>query len=178
MIKHDRMRKAFIGVLGLGVLAPVILAVDGPAAVAAERMFTVGVAETVLVYPGAIRFKARIDTGATTTSIDARNIKRFMRGGKHWVSFDINGKHGQKVHMERPIVRRVRIKRFGQESKHRSVVMIGICLGSYYKETQVTLQDRRRREFPVLIGRRYLAGAMLVDPGRENLVEPNCPGHK
>lgn len=147
-------------------------------AAAAERMITVGAAEMVRIYPSGHTFKARIDTGATTSSINARNIEPFRKGGKRWVRFEINGKNGQRIRMERPVVRTVRIKRFGQESKRRTVVRIGICLGSYYKEAQVTLQDRRRREFPVLIGRRYMAGAIVVDPGREYIAEPNCPGHR
>jgi len=145
---------------------------------AAERMVTVGVAEMVRVFPSGHTFKARIDTGATTSSINARNIKLFRKGGKRWVRFEINGKSGQRVRMELPVVRRVRIKRFGQESKSRSVVRLGLCMGGYYKDAQVTLQDRRRREFPVLIGRRYMAGAILVDPAREYLTKPDCPGRK
>jgi hypothetical protein len=132
----------------------------------------------VRVFPSGHTFKARIDTGATTSSINARNIKLFRKGGKRWVRFEINGKSGQRVRMELPVVRRVRIKRFGQESKSRSVVRLGLCMGGYYKDAQVTLQDRRRREFPVLIGRRYMAGAMLVDPAREYLTKPDCPGRK
>ena len=145
---------------------------------AAERMIIVGAAEMVRVYPSGHVFKARIDTGATTSSINARNIKLFRKGGKRWVSFEVNGKNGQSFRMELPVVRRVRIKRFGQESKRRSVVRIGICMGGYYHDAQVTLQDRRRREYPVLIGRRYMNGAFLVDPGKEYVTKPDCPGRK
>jgi hypothetical protein len=145
---------------------------------AAERMITVGAAEMVRIFPSAHTFKARIDTGATTSSINARNIKLFRKGGKRWVRFEVNGKNGQSVRMELPVVRRVRIKRFGQESKRRSVVRIGICMGGYYREAQVTLQDRRRRAFPVLIGRRYMNGAFLVDPSKEYMTKPDCPGRK
>jgi len=162
----------------LAVLALALLTVGSPiAGSAAERKIVVGSAETVRIYPGGIEFKARIDTGATTTSINARNIKRFTRGGQRWVSFEINGHSGQKpIYMERQVVRRVRVKRFGQESKSRSVVLIGICLGGYYKDAQVTLQDRRRRKFPVLIGRRFMNGAIIVDPSKEYTVKPDCPG--
>jgi hypothetical protein len=145
---------------------------------AAERMITVGAAETVRIYPGGIEFKARVDTGATTSSINARKIKPFTKGGKRWVRFEVIGKRGQRVAMERPVVRNVRIKHFGQESKRRTVVRVGICMGGFYKDTQVTLQDRRRREYPVLIGRRYMAGAILVDSGKEYLVKPSCPGRR
>ena len=112
---------------------------------------------------------------AATSSINAHKIKRFKKGGKRWVRFEVVGKQGQRIAMERPVVRTVRIKRFGQESTRRTVVRIGICVGSYYKDAQVTLQDRSRRAFPVLIRRRYMAGAVIIDPGRDHLTRPNCP---
>jgi hypothetical protein len=55
-------------------------------------------------------------------------------------------------------------------------VHIGICLGNHFQDTEVTLEDRSRRKFPVLIGRGYIAGAMVVNPGREYMVQSNCPG--
>jgi len=156
---------------------PLVVAGAAPAA-AADRLVTVGAAESVRIYPGGLEMKARIDTGATTSSINAQKIDRFNRNGKRWVRFEIVGKRGQRVTMERPVVRTVRIKRFGQTSRRRSVVRIGVCLGSHYKDAQFTLQDRRRRKYPVLIGRRLMAGAVIVDPGREFVAQPNCPGHK
>jgi len=145
---------------------------------AAERMITVGAAEMVRVYPGGVEFRARVDTGAATTSINAHNIKTFKKGGKRWVSFEVRGKNGQRMEMQSPFVRWARIKQFDGDSKRRPVVQIGICLGGYYKDAHVTLQDRSKREFPVLIGRRYMNGAILVDPGKEYIARPNCPGHR
>jgi len=178
MTKQDDAARRFVRPVRLYALALTALTVNGPVAMAAERMITVGAAEMVRIYPGGAAFKARIDTGATTSSINARKIKRFRKGGKRWVRFEVNGKNGQIFQMERPVVRTVRIKRFGLPSKRRTVVRIGICMGNFYKEAQVTLQDRRKRAFPVLIGRRYLAGAILVDPGTEYLVKPNCPNRR
>lgn len=34
--------------------------------------------------------KARIDSGAKTSSIQATHIRRFKRGGESWVSFEVN----------------------------------------------------------------------------------------
>ena len=34
--------------------------------------------------------KARVDSGAKTSSIQAKNIKRIIRRGESWVTFDIN----------------------------------------------------------------------------------------
>lgn len=179
MAKLDDAVRRFVTPARLSALIVTVLIGAGPTGgSAAERIITVGVAEMVRIFPSGHTFKARIDTGATTSSINARNIKLFRKGGKRWVRFEINGKNGQRVRLELPVVRRVRIKRFGQESKSRSVVRLGLCMGGYYKDAQVTLQDRRRRQFPVLIGRRYMAGAILVDPGREYLTKPDCPGRK
>jgi hypothetical protein len=178
MIKQDYAMRGFIHPAKLAVLALTVLTVSGPVAMAAERMITVGAAEMVRIYPSGHLFKARIDTGATTSSINARDIKLFRKGGKRWVRFEVNGKNGQRFHMELPVVRTVRIKRFGLGSKRRSVVRIGICMGGYYHDAQVTLQDRRRRAFPVLIGRRYMNGVFLVNPGKEYLTKPDCPGRK
>ena len=45
--------------------------------------------EHVYISPPGILLTARIDTGATTSSIDARNIEPFERDGKRWVRFEV-----------------------------------------------------------------------------------------
>ncbi len=61
----------------------------------------IGGVETVYVPPFEIPFQARIDTGAETSSIDAKNIRPFERDGEKWVSFDItNKKTSQTIHFE------------------------------------------------------------------------------
>ena len=78
----------------------------------AQQATIVGAAETVRIYPGGIAFRARIDTGAATSSIDARKIKPFKRAGRRWVRFEIVGRRGQVVPMERAVVRVLRIIAF------------------------------------------------------------------
>ena len=56
------------------------------AASAAEPLIMVGAAEIVRIYPGGAALKARVDTGAATTSINAHRITTFRKGGKRWVS--------------------------------------------------------------------------------------------
>ena len=48
----------------------------------------IGAVEKVRLLPPNVVLKARIDTGAKTTSIDAQNIIPFERDGKEWVRFD------------------------------------------------------------------------------------------
>lgn len=141
---------------------------------AAQRLFTIGAAEKVQIHPGGITLNARIDTGAVTSSIHAENIEYFTRNGRRWVRFDIPTTNNGRATLERRIVRMVRIKRFGDQSIQRPVVELGICLGTYFKVAQVNLQDRERREYPVLIGRRFMADIVLINPGEEFMVPPSC----
>ena len=61
----------------------------------------------------AVTVKAKLDTGAETSSIHAEDIQTFTRGGKTWVDFTLVLKDSQgKVHrvaQKKPRKRRVKI---------------------------------------------------------------------
>ncbi|MDD2556992.1 MAG: RimK/LysX family protein [Desulfuromonas sp.] len=58
----------------------------------------VGAVEKVFISPPGIILPARIDTGAATSSIDARKIVTFERNGDPWVRFFIlNPENGEKL---------------------------------------------------------------------------------
>jgi hypothetical protein len=50
-----------------------------------------------------------------------------------------------------------------------------ICVGGISKEVEVSLVDRSNYEHPLLIGRSFLAGDLIVDPGATFSVSPTCP---
>ena len=54
-----------------------------------DSKIIIGETEMVRITPPQVTLKARIDTGATTTSIDARNITAFERDSKKWVKFSV-----------------------------------------------------------------------------------------
>ena len=56
------------------------------------------------------------------------------------------------------------------------MVLLGICVGAYYREVEVNLVDRSKFKYPLLVGRSFLSGALIVDPSKTYAVEPNCPG--
>lgn len=132
----------------------------------------IGEAEYVYLPSSKLRLKARIDTGATTTSINALNIKQFERDGKKWVKFDLmdekNNKHTKKL----PLYENIKIKRHGVEDQIRPVVKIRVNLGSFSKFIRVSLTDRSKFTYPVLIGRNFLNGTTMVDVSRKYSVEP------
>lgn len=124
-------------------------------------------------FPGLdITLEARIDTGATTTSVDARNIVTFERDGKKWVRFEMLKKDGTLIKVKRPVVKRITVKRHGGEGQERQVVNMRLNISelSYYIE--VSLTDRSKYKLPILIGRNFLKGNVIVDVSLSNTKAP------
>lgn len=123
-----------------------------------------------LAIPGIV-YEARIDSGATTSSLNAINIQRFERDSERWVRFDIPSADGEGViSLERKLSRNVRILQSGSEhAEQRPVVELPFMIGDHRQSAEFTLTDRSHLKYPVLIGRNVLRDVMLVDVGRENL---------
>ena len=134
-----------------------------------------GLAEQVRLYPGEIGVRAKLDTGADNSSLHAEGIYRFKRKGEHWVRFETLDEDGERASIERPVVRMARIKRPMGKVQSRVVITMGICLGSIYREVEVTLVDRRRFRFPMVLGRSFMEGVLMVDPALSATSKPKCP---
>ena len=52
--------------------------------------------------------------------------------------------------------------------------MLGICLGTIYKEVEVNLVDRSHFNYQLLIGRNFLIDSFLVDPSLTFSTKPKC----
>lgn len=112
--------------------------------------------------------EARIDSGATTTSIHALEIEEFERDGEDWVRFQLPLGGGEPVTVEREVARVASIvRRGGAENQRRPVVMMDIAIGGVERRIEVNLTDRSDFDYPVLIGRNYLSGTSLIDVSRE-----------
>jgi hypothetical protein len=136
---------------------------------------TFGWVEWVELLGGDLRLKAKLDTGALTSSLDASDITRFRRNGRRWVAFTIADADSEStVRVERPLLRNVRIVRHHGESQRRPVVSLPVCFGSVYDEFEFSLIDRSNFIYPVLLGRRALEGRVLVDPESSLTVAPKC----
>ncbi len=137
----------------------------------------IGAVELVLLVEQEMALPARIDTGATTCSLDARNLKEFERDGKPWVTFDVvDRERDQTVQVKRRLVRKTTIKRHGAPDSVRPVVRMEIVLGDVHTEVEFTLTDRSNFEFPILVGRNLLEGRFVVDVARENSAPPRGSG--
>lgn len=114
--------------------------------------------------------RARIDTGASTSSLDARDIGSFERDGDRWVRFTVlDPESGEPLVLERPRSRRVRIlQATADEPERRPVVEMRVTLGDNTQTAEFTLSNRSNLEFPVLIGRNILRDLMVVDVSKRD----------
>lgn len=124
--------------------------------------------------------KAKLDSGAKTSSIHANNIEQFKRKGKRWVRFDLiledaNGKT-HSIHMEKPKARRVRIKSNDENvDDRRPVVELEFCFDGRPRKTEFTLAGRSDFIYDILLGREFLAGVAVIDPQSTFLTMAKCP---
>jgi len=137
-----------------------------------DSKIIVGSKEYVYIPFLKLRYRAKIDTGATTSSLHALDIKEYERDGKKWVKFKIDDNNGNFKQKSLPVERVVNIKRHGEESQKRYVVKMRINLGKVSEVVEVSLTDRNQFIFPVLIGRNYLNGYVVVDVSKEYLTKP------
>lgn len=116
-------------------------------------------------------FEARVDTGATTSSISAQDIVDFEKDGKRWVRFLLvpNGAES-RFEVEAPLVRYVRILQSSQEGgeyDRRPVVSMTVKVGNMIEETEFTLTDRSHMTYPILLGRSFLKDIAVVDVAKD-----------
>ena len=123
----------------------------------------IGAVEPVYILPMKTPFNARIDTGAAGSAIDVTDIHKFERDGEKWVSFVlINETNGETHRFEKPIEKKVSIKRAKKDEK-RVVVMMDIKIGNEIVNAAFSLADREKFEYQALIGRNILSGRAVVD---------------
>ena len=128
--------------------------------------------------------KAKLDTGARTSSLNAINIRSFEKSGKPWIAFDVPVPGSERLlHFDKILLQIAKIKnRKGELAasgntpySQRPVVRMRVCLGNRMRKIKVNLVDRRHFLYPMLIGAsaiRFFSG--MVDPSRVYTREPTC----
>jgi hypothetical protein len=149
---------------------------------------TLGFVEWVVMQDTGVRLKARLDTGAKTSSLHAVNVEEFDKGDERWVSFELplgdhedqpsEGKisHDEVVlEFELPVERVVLVKRKGAPSQRRYVVNMNFCVSDEVHTTQFSLADRAKFSYPVLLGRRFMSDDnILVDSTNGFIAVKQC----
>lgn len=129
--------------------------------------------------------KARVDSGANTSSLSAKDVTRFERDGENWVRFklaltedDVAVEEKRDEWIEAPVERRVRIiQATNDEGDSRPVISLLMTLGPIRENVEFTLNNRSHLNYPVLLGRRFLLDIALIDVAETYLhSRPEFPG--
>jgi hypothetical protein len=135
----------------------------------AGEKITIGDVEDVVLMPSGVRLPARIDTGAATSSLDARDLKV----KNSMAEFKLPKKYGS-LELHLPVIGWQNI-RSADFKERRPVVEITFCLGAKILHVEVNLNDRSTVKYPLILGRNALKDYFVVDCGRSYCLPPSCP---
>lgn len=140
------------------------------------KALKVGWLEKICVSDINFPFLAKLDTGALTSSINAKIIKKFKRDDKSFVLYRLMDDNKQSDVFESEITRYTRIKnKTGEEGLiRRPVVMMTFKIGNREVQEEVNLADRGHFNYSVLIGRNMLAGNFAVDALHIKTLKTKC----
>ncbi|MDN3516179.1 ATP-dependent zinc protease [Aquisalimonas lutea] len=153
--------------LGLGLVATIVAG----GTVHGKSIF--GWTERVKLVDADMTLEAKLDTGAETSSLHAPDPEPFEKDGEDWVRFEVADDDGNEHTFERPVERTIRI-RSASGVTERYVVELALCVGTVERTKEINLADREELSTRMLVGRNFMAGEILVDPGDEFTRDPAC----
>ncbi|PVZ10371.1 Uncharacterized conserved protein [Pseudomonas sp. URIL14HWK12:I9] len=135
-----------------------------------DHLTVIGLREWVaLPELGVAGLRAKIDTGASTSSLHATEIEPFERNGERWVRFNAHlGSVVQLRHRrcEAPLVAIKTIKSSNGQAQTRYTIRTSLALGDRVWQVEFTLACRKAMRYRLLLGSKALvAGQLVVNPG-------------
>lgn len=122
--------------------------------------------------------KAKLDSGAKTTSINAEVVREFEKDGKEYLLYHVkmsDAADAVPATFESPITRWVKIRTKRGNHIRRPVVEMEICVGGIPMKGEVNLANRDHFNYPILIGRNMLKKKnIVIDSGDSFLAEREC----
>lgn len=165
------MGKTLLGSLVIGAMLSTSIAL-------AEEDQVFGWVENATLQPWDITVKAKLDSGALTSSLDARDIELFEQDDEEWVRFRLKLEDQESGEVfsdviERPLYREQAVRGAGGRDE-RPVVLMELCMGDTVYEEEFSLRDREEMLYPLLLGRRTISHLGLLDVRNTFLQEPGC----
>lgn len=116
--------------------------------------------------------KAKIDTGAYTSSINCSLVKIIHEDGAPTLEFHIPGKSLKGKHRKIFKTKKFTRKNIRSSNGHiekRYIITTKILLFNKLIRTEFSLTDRSTMRYPLLLGRKLLINRFIVDVGEKDL---------
>lgn len=116
--------------------------------------------------------KAKIDTGARTSTLHAFYLESYRHRGERWVRFGVHPLQRRTdvvVHCTAPVLDRRTVRDSGGHRERRYVIRTDVRIGAARWSVEMTLTNRDSMLFRMLLGRTAMSGRVRVDPSRSFL---------
>ncbi len=112
--------------------------------------------------------KAKLDTGARSSSLHVDTLETFRRDGATWLRFSMHAgrRDAVAVQCEAPALDCREVTDTGGRRTPRWFIRSEVWLAGQRFGIDINLADRRHMLFPLLLGRTALEARFLVDPSR------------
>jgi hypothetical protein len=127
---------------------------------------------------GAFTIKAKVDTGARSSSLHAYDLEIVERGGLEIVRFVVHPLQKDvltTVECESPLLERRWVRSSNGVRQRRPVIRTELRLAGQAWPIDLTLTSRDVMGFRMLLGREAIRGRFVVDPGRSFLQSERPP---
>ena len=115
------------------------------------------------------KIKAKIDTGARSSSLHAYEIETYQESGSSFVRFKVNPvqrRDEMSIACEAPIHDIRSVRSSSGVAAERIVIQTAVSWMGETWTVDLTLANRAQMGFRMLLGREAIRSRMLVDPGR------------
>lgn len=116
--------------------------------------------------------KAKVDTGARSSSLHAYDLQEVRRHGRLWVTFKVHPLQRNEryvVECASPLLEYRHVTSSNGRRELRPVIRTELELGELRWPIELTLTRRDTMGFRMLLGREAVRGRFVVDPGRSYL---------
>lgn len=119
---------------------------------------------------GIEKIKAKIDTGARTSTLHALNIAPYIsKSGKNKIKFQVYPEQHNSnyfLNCTANLLEQRNVKNSGGEVEFRYIINTVLCMAGYVWPIELTLTNRDAMGFRLLLGRTALSKRFLISPNQ------------
>ena len=121
------------------------------------------------------RIRVKIDTGARTSALDVVRYELMEMAGGGLVAtlyLALDSRHpGRFTRIHTPVLRTVVVRNSGGIKEERPLIETAVRLGPIHKRIRITITNRSRMRYRMILGREALANDFIVDVSRRYLLK-------